>query len=60
MNESNNTNMPVEFNIKVMKLGTGLAVVIPKPVTTGFKIQAGDKLKLLAVANEIKLCIPQG
>lgn len=50
--------MPVEFDVKVMKIGTGLAVIIPKAVAAGFKIEKGDKLKMIVVDGEIKLRKP--
>lgn len=55
MEPSQSENMPVEFDVKVMKIGTGLAVIIPKAVAAGFKIEKGSMLKMIVVDGEIKL-----
>ena len=45
--------MPVEFTAKIMLSGTSLVVAIPKPVTTGLKLNKGDTVKLIVTDNQI-------
>lgn len=55
MSEAESANMPVEFEVKVMKIGTGHAIIIPKAVVTGFKLEKGDKLRMTVIDGEITL-----
>ncbi|MDG6988477.1 MAG: AbrB/MazE/SpoVT family DNA-binding domain-containing protein [Nitrososphaerota archaeon] len=40
--------MPVEFEVKVQKIGSSLEAVIPKPLADGYKIKKGDVLVWVA------------
>jgi len=38
--------VPLEFRVKVQRVGTSLQIVIPKPMVDGFKIRQGDVMVL--------------
>ena len=39
--------MPIEFTVKVQKVGGSLQIVIPKPIVDGLKIKQGDELTII-------------
>lgn len=48
-------DVPVEFTLKVRKIGNSLSVVIPKPVCVGLGIKEGDQITLTVSDNEITI-----
>jgi len=55
MRPTESESMPVEFEVKIMKLGTAYGIIIPKPVISGFKLEKGSKLKMTVIDGEISL-----
>lgn len=47
--------MSAIFEGTLVKWGTSVGVVIPKPVRDGMKLSAGDKIRLILQDN--KICI---
>jgi AbrB family looped-hinge helix DNA binding protein len=47
--------MSAIFEVKLVKWGTSVGLVIPKPVRDGMKLGAGDTIRLILQEN--KLCI---
>lgn len=52
--------MPIEFKVKVQKVGNSLQIVLPKPVCQGLKIDVGDEMTLTVVDSEITVRKAEG
>ena len=47
------TPKPIQYTVKVQKVGTSLQMVIPKAVADGFEIRQGDEMVLTITGHEI-------
>ncbi|MGP8069372.1 MAG: AbrB/MazE/SpoVT family DNA-binding domain-containing protein [Candidatus Bathyarchaeia archaeon] len=47
--------MPVQFKMKLAKVGNSLRVTIPKPVVEGLGLKGGDMLMLSVTDGEIRV-----
>jgi putative addiction module antidote len=47
--------LPIEFKVKVAKIGNSLRATIPKPIVDGIGLKKGDTLILTVSDSEIKI-----
>jgi putative addiction module antidote len=47
--------LPIEFKVKVAKIGNSLRATIPKPVADGIGLKRGDTLILTVTDSEIRI-----
>jgi AbrB family looped-hinge helix DNA binding protein len=47
--------MPIEFRVKVQKVGGSLQITIPKPICESLRISKGDNLSLTVSDSEISV-----
>lgn len=47
--------MPVQFKVKLTKIGNSLRITIPKPVVDGLSLKRGDMLILTVTDNEFSV-----
>jgi AbrB family looped-hinge helix DNA binding protein len=49
------SELPVEFRVKLTKIGNSLRITIPKPVVDGLRLRERDMLILTVTDSEIKI-----
>ena len=47
--------MPVQFRVKLTKIGNSLRITIPKPLVDGLGLKQGDMLILTVTDSQIKI-----
>lgn len=47
--------MPVQFKVKLTKIGNSLRITIPKPLVDGLGLNQGDILILTVTDSQIKI-----
>ena len=52
--------MPVQFRVKLTKIGNSLRITIPKPLVDGLGLKQGDMLILTVTDNQIKISRAKG
>lgn len=52
--------MPVQFRVKLTKIGNSLRITIPKPLVDGLSLKQGDMLILTVTDNQIKVSKAKG
>jgi len=52
--------VPVQFRVKLTKIGNSLRITIPKPLVDGLGLKQGDMLILTVTDNQIKISRAKG
>jgi antitoxin component of MazEF toxin-antitoxin module len=47
--------LPVEFKVKLRRVGKSLVVSVPRPAVDGLKWREGDELRLVVIDGEVAL-----
>jgi putative addiction module antidote len=47
--------MPIQFKMKLARVGNSLRVTIPKPVADGMRLREGDTLAISVTDSEIRI-----
>jgi len=52
--------VPVQFRVKLTKIGNSLRITIPKPLVDGLGLRRGDMLILTVTDSQIKISKAKG
>jgi AbrB family looped-hinge helix DNA binding protein len=52
--------LPVQFRVKLTKIGNSLRITIPKPLVDGLGLKQGDILILTVTDDQIKISKAKG
>jgi AbrB family looped-hinge helix DNA binding protein len=52
--------VPVQFRVKLTKIGNSLRITIPKPLVDGLGLKQGDMLILTVTDSQIKVSKAKG
>ena len=53
--QRDDTALPVQFRVKLTKIGNSLRITIPKPLVDGLGLRRGDMLILTVTDSQIKI-----
>jgi AbrB family looped-hinge helix DNA binding protein len=56
----NGLYVPVQFKVKLTKIGNSLRITIPKPLVDGLGLKQGDVLILTVTDDQIKISKAKG